>query len=273
MKILICGDIVGKSGRKVIEKYVPNIVKKNKIDFVVVNGENSANGFGITKKICDELYSFGVDVITSGNHIWDQKEIIEHIERDKRLLRPCNYPSGTPGMGYGAYEIKNGLTIVVINVMCKLFMDPLEDPFRTVDEILNFLNKKINSPVILLDVHGESTSEKMAIAHFFDGRISAIFGTHTHIPTADLHILEKGTFYQTDLGMCGDYDSVIGMKKEFSIKKFTNKYVKSRLETASGEGTLCGTIIDIDEKNKLVRDFDQIILGGKLKQNKNGGSL
>ena len=264
MKVFFCGDIVGRSGRKVIQDKLPLIIKEKKIDFVIVNGENAANGFGITKKICEELYSFGVDVITSGNHIWDQKEIIEHIENDKRLIRPCNFPKGTPGMGFGAYELKNGSKIIVINVMCRLFMDMIDDPFRSVDEILSYLEKNFEDSIKIVDIHGESTSEKMAIAHYVDGRVSVVVGTHTHIPTADAHILEKGTFYQTDLGMCGDYDSVIGMKKQISIKRFVNKYVKTRLETANGEGTICGILISIDEKSKLVRDFDQIIIGGKL---------
>ena len=267
MKILICGDIVGKSGRQIIQEQVPILIEKKKIDFVIVNGENAANGFGITKKICDDLYSSGVDVITSGNHIWDQKEIIEHIESDKRLLRPCNYPVGTPGLGYGAYELKDGSTVVVINVMCRLFMDVIDDPFKSVDEILTFIDKKISNAIIILDIHGESTSEKMALAHFFDGRLTAVVGTHTHIPTADQHILEKGTFYQTDLGMCGDYDSVIGMKKNLSIQKFTNKFLKSRLETATGQGTLCGVLIEIDNQTKIVNDFSQVIIGGKLNPN------
>ena len=267
MKILICGDIVGKSGRQVVQEQVPILIKNKKIDFVIVNGENAANGFGITKKICNDLYASGVDVITSGNHIWDQKEIIEHIECDKRLLRPCNYPIGTPGLGYGAYELKNGSMVLVINVMCRLFMDMIDDPFKSVDEILTFLDKRFSNSIIILDIHGESTSEKMAIAHFFDGRVTAVVGTHTHIPTADQHILEKGTFYQTDLGMCGDYDSVIGMKKSISIQRFTNKFLKSKLETASGEGTLCGILIEINNETKKVNGFNQVIIGGKLNPN------
>ena len=267
MKILICGDIVGKSGRQVVQEQVPILIKNKKIDFVIANGENAANGFGITKKICNDLYASGVDVITSGNHIWDQKEIIEHIECDKRLLRPCNYPIGTPGLGYGAYELKNGSMVVVINVMCRLFMDMIDDPFKSVDEILTFLDKRFSNSIIILDIHGESSSEKMAIAHFFDGRVTAVVGTHTHIPTADQHILEKGTFYQTDLGMCGDYDSVIGMKKNLSIQRFTNKFLKPRLETASGEGTLCGVLIEINNETKKVNGFNQVIIGGKLNPN------
>ena len=262
MKILICGDIVGKSGRNAVRRELPSLKKTKKLDFVIINGENAANGFGITKKICEELYSLGVDVITTGNHIWDQKEIIEHIELDKRLIRPCNFAEGTPGKGYVIFEMKNGENIVVINILCRLFMDLIDDPFKSIDNLLDFVRSKINEAIILVDIHGESTSEKMALAHFVDGKVTGVFGTHTHIPTSDLHLLERGTFYQTDLGMCGDYDSVIGMKKDLSIKKFTQKHLKTRLEPASGEGTLCGTILEIEGKN--VKAFEQIILGGKL---------
>ena len=266
MNILVCGDIVRKSGRNVLRNLLPNLIKEKQIDFVIANGENAANGFGITKKICEELYSYGVDAITTGNHIWDQKEIIEHIENDKRLIRPCNYPKNTPGNGFGIFQLKNGSEVVVINLMCRLFMDPLDNPFESIDETLDILKSKFNNSIFFVDIHGESTSEKMALAHFIDGRVTGIVGTHTHVPTSDLQILEKGTFYQTDLGMCGDYDSVIGMKKEYSINRFTKKHLKSRLETADGEGTLCATLIQINAEDKKVVNFDQIILGGKLQK-------
>jgi metallophosphoesterase (TIGR00282 family) len=263
MKILICGDIVGKSGRDVLERFLPDLILENKLNFIIANGENSASGFGITKKICEQLYKIGVDVITSGNHIWDQKEIVSYIDNDKRLIRPCNYPLNTPGRGYCAYKIGNGNIISVINVMCRLFMDNIDDPFKKMDEIVEEIKMKHGSHTIIVDVHGESTSEKVALGHYLDGRVTAIFGTHTHIPTADLQILKKGSFYQTDLGMCGDYDSVIGMKKEQCIQRFTNKFIKSRLEPAIGQGTLCGTIIEVNQENKVV-EFEQIFKGGKL---------
>jgi len=265
MNILICGDIVGRPGRDVVERFLPGLIEKNEINFVIVNGENSANGFGITKKICGQLYSMGVDVITTGNHIWDQKEIVSYINDDNRLLRPCNFSKDAPGRGYGVYKLKSGDLIVVINVMCRLFMDNIEDPFNSLIEIIEDINLKYGDQTIIVDVHGESTSEKMALGHFLDGKVSAIFGTHTHIPTADLHILEKGTFYQTDLGMCGDYNSVIGMKKDLSIQRFTKKFLKTKLEPASGEGTLCGTLIEIDSRRKVTK-FEQIIKGGKLEK-------
>jgi len=263
MKILVCGDIVGRSGREVIENFLPELVSENDINFVIVNGENSANGFGITKKICEQLFDLGVDVITSGNHIWDQKEIIFFIQNEKRLIRPCNYPKQTPGRGFGVYKTKDGNLVSVINVMCRLFMDNIDDPFRKLDDVIEQIKMEHGKHAIIVDVHGESTSEKMAIGHYLDGKVTAILGTHTHVPTADLQILKKGTFYQTDLGMCGDYDSVIGMKKEVCIQKFTKKFIKTRLEPASGEGTLCGTIINVDNEMK-VSEFKQILKGGRL---------
>ena len=263
MKILVCGDIVGRSGREVIENFLPELISENAINFVIVNGENSASGFGITKKICEQLFDLGVDVITSGNHIWDQKEIIFFIENEKRLIRPCNYPKQTPGRGFGVYKTKDGNLVSVINVMCRLFMDNIDDPFRKLDDVIEQIKIENGEHTIIVDVHGESTSEKMAIGHYLDGKVTAILGTHTHVPTADLQILEKGTFYQTDLGMCGDYDSVIGMKKEECIQKFTKKFIKTRLEPANGEGTLCGTIINVDKEMK-VSEFKQIFKGGRL---------
>ena len=265
MKVLICGDVVGKSGRMALNKNIPEILQKEKIDFVIVNGENAAGGFGITKKICEEFYELGVDAITTGNHVWDQREIIQHIEKDKRLIRPCNFPSKTPGRGYGVYQLKDGNKIVVVNVMCRLFMESLENPFTNLENVINEVNLLSNNHFIIVDVHGESTSEKMAIGQFFDGNVTAVFGTHTHIPTADLHILEKGTLYQSDLGMCGDYDSVIGMKKELCINRFRKKFLKTKLEPASGEGTLCGTIFTINEKNRVI-EYNQVIMGGRLQK-------
>ena len=264
MKVLICGDVVGKSGRMALNKNIPEILQRDKIDFVIVNGENAAGGFGITKKICEEFYELGVDAITTGNHVWDQREIIQHIEKDKRLIRPCNFVSETPGRGYGVYQLKEGSKIVVVNVMCRLFMDSLENPFSNLEKIVDEVNLISNDHLIIVDVHGESTSEKMAIAHFLDGKVTAVVGTHTHIPTSDLQILTNGTFYQTDLGMCGDYDSVIGMKKELSIKRFLFKHIKTRLEPAEGIGTLSGVMLEIDLKTKKVINFKQILKDGLL---------
>ena len=264
MKILICGDVVGRSGREIVEKEIPILRKKEKIDFVVLNGENAASGFGITKKICEKFYSIGIDVITSGNHIWDQKEILDYINKDLRLLRPCNFPMNSPGSGYGTYKIDNGKIICVINVMCRLFMDSLESPFESVKKIIELIKSKYDDVIILVDVHGESTSEKMALAHFFDGQVNAIFGTHTHVPTADLQVLEKGSFFQTDLGMCGDYDSVIGMSKQNSLNKFLKKDSKKHFP-ATGDATLCGVIVDCDIDTGLAVNVKSYLFGNQLK--------
>lgn len=264
MKILICGDVVGRSGRDVIINNVPKIRKDESIDFVVVNGENAANGFGITKKICKELYSNGVDVITTGNHVWDQKEIVDYIKNDKRLLRPSNLPMFTPGQSYGIYQTFKGTFIAVINIMCRLFMESVDDPFESLKSILSDIENRHKKILIIVDVHGEATSEKMAIGHFLDGKVSIVFGTHTHVPTSDQQILEKGTFYQTDLGMCGDYDSVVGMKKEIALKRFRYKHLKIRLETANSEATMCGAIIKINENSLFPERFKQIKIGGKI---------
>ena len=267
MKILICGDVVGRSGREVINHYVPKIIVEESIDFVVVNGENAANGFGLNLNICEAFYKQGVDVITSGNHIWDQKEVLNFIKKDKRLLRPINFSKNTPGKGFGIFLMQNGTYIVVINVLCRLFMDMVDDPFESLKNLINKIKDEYSKSIIIVDVHGEATSEKMAIGHFLDGQVSAVVGTHTHVPTADLHCMEKGTFFQADLGMCGDYDSVVGMNKNLAVQRFVNKHLKVRLETARGKATLCGVIIDVNENNCKVEKFEQIFRDGILGKN------
>ena len=262
MNILICGDVVGRTGREIILKKLPLIISEEKIDFVIVNGENAAGGFGITKKICNAFYDVGVDVITTGNHVWDQNDILETLNNDPRILRPNNYPKNCPGKGIGTYKLADGSNIVVINIMCRLFMENIDDPFSILEQTLNQVNDK-KEQIIIVDVHGEATSEKMAIGHFLDGRVTAVVGTHTHVPTSDLHIMKKGTFYQTDLGMCGDYDSVVGMKKEISIAKFTNNHLKLRHEPATGEATLCGVILNIDTKGQI-KKFKQVLNEGMI---------
>ena len=264
MRFLICGDVVGNAGKEIIIKNVPLLRKNESIDFVIINGENSFNGFGITKEICEKFYSIGVDVITSGNHIWDHKKIMSFIDSDQRLLRPLNYPKTAPGKGFGIYETKKGIHVVVINILCRLFMDLVDDPFLSLEDLLKLINNKYEKMIIIVDIHGEATSEKMALAHFLDGKVNIVIGTHTHVPTADQQVLEKGTFFQTDLGMCGDYDSVIGMKKDTSILRFRSKHLKTRAETANGNATLCAALIDINEKKFSVNSYKQIKIGGKL---------
>ena len=264
MRFLICGDVVGNAGKEIIIKNVPLLRKNESIDFVIINGENSFNGFGITKEICEKFYSIGVDVITSGNHIWDHKKIMSFLDSDQRLLRPLNYPKTAPGKGFGIYETKKGIHVVVINILCRLFMDLVDDPFLSLEDLLKLINNKYEKMIIIVDIHGEATSEKMALAHFLDGKVNIVIGTHTHVPTADQQVLEKGTFFQTDLGMCGDYDSVIGMKKDTSILRFRSKHLKTRAETANGNATLCAALIDINEKKFSVNSYKQIKIGGKL---------
>ena len=266
MKILILGDIMGASGRKAINKSLPEIINKNKIDFTIINGENAADdGKGITNSIANELYLKGVDVITSGNHIWDKQETVEYINKERRLLRPANFAEGSPGSGYGVYITKNKkYKVGVINLMGNVFMRKTEDVFKTAKKIKEKIRLKKNVDFIVIDFHGEITSEKMAMGHFFDGASTAVVGTHTHVPTADTRILEKGTGYQTDIGMCGDYNSVIGMNKENSLKKFLKDKTSTNHFPAEGEGTLSGIIVEANPDTGLANKITRLIDGGSL---------
>ena len=264
MKVLFCGDIVGRSGREAVIKNVPRLRRDLGLDFVVVNGENAAAGFGITARICADLHNSGVDCITTGNHVWDQRDIVSYIAQDKRLLRPVNFPPGTPGWGANLFETARGQKILVVNVMCRLFMEPLDDPFRAVDAELGKYAMGRSAHFILIDVHGEATSEKQSMGHHCDGRVSAVLGTHSHIPTADHWILPGGTAYQTDVGMCGDYDSVIGMKKDVAVQRFIRKVPGERLSPADGEGTLCAVLVESDDKTGLARSIRPVRIGGRL---------
>ncbi len=266
MKILILGDIMGISGRKALDKSLPKIIEKNKIDFTVINGENAADdGKGITSSIADEIYSKGVDVITSGNHIWDKQETVDYINKEKRLLRPANLAEGSPGNGYGIFITKNKkYKVCVINLMGNVFMRKTEDVFKVAKKIKEKIKLKKNVDFIVVDFHGEITSEKMAIGYFFDGSSTVVVGTHTHVPTADTRILEKGTGYQTDIGMCGDYNSVIGMNKENSLKKFLKDKTATDHFPAEGEGTLSGIIIEANPKTGLTKKISRFIDGGIL---------
>ena len=266
MKILILGDVMGASGRRAIKKDLSKIIKDNKIDFTIINGENSADsGKGITKSIAEEFFSQGADVITSGNHIWDQKETTDYINKENRLLRPANFPEDSPGKGYGIFHSKSQkFKVGVINLMGNVFMKKTEDVFKIAKKIKDKIILKKNVDFIVVDFHGEITSEKMAIGHFFDGSSTGVVGTHTHVPTADTRILEKGTAYQTDIGMCGDYNSVIGMNKENSLKRFFKDKESTQHFPAEGEATLSGIIIEGDHKTGLARKITRIIEGGSL---------
>jgi metallophosphoesterase (TIGR00282 family) len=266
VKLLFCGDVVGKSGRDAVTKYVPTLRAELGLDFVVVNGENAAAGFGITAKICEELYANGVDCITTGNHAWDQREALIYIDSDPRLLRPANFPPTTPGKGIGLYPVSGGRKILVMNVMCRLFMDAIDCPFQATEKFLAENKLKQQADAILIDVHGEATSEKQSLGHFADGKASMVVGSHSHVPTADGWVLPGGTAYQTDAGMCGDYDSIIGMKKEAPILRFLRKTPGDRLTPAEGEGTLCGIYVETDDATGLARHTEPVRLGGRLAQ-------
>ena len=264
MKVLFAGDIVGRAGRDAVIKEVPRLRRELGLDFVAVNGENAAAGFGITAKICAELHEAGIDCITTGNHAWDQREIIPYIAQDKRLLRPINFPPGTPGWGANLFQTARGQKIVVINVMCRLFMDALDDPFRTIDAELAKYTLGSTAQFILIDVHGEATSEKQSIGHYCDGRVTTVLGTHSHVPTADGWVLPAGTAYQSDVGMCGDYDSIIGMKKEVAIQRFIKKMPGERLSPAEGAATVCGVIVESDDKTGTAVAIRPVRIGGRL---------
>ena len=264
MRILICGDVVGRAGRRAVCDALPRLRHELDLDFVVVNGENAAGGFGITPKICDQFLAAGADAITTGNHAWDQKEIVPHFEREKRLLRPHNYPEGTPGSGVVTLPDRQGRPVLVLHFMALLFMPPLDDPFAGIQTAL--LNRHLGSGLaaIILDFHGEATSEKMAMGHHCDGRVSMVVGTHTHVPTADHQVLPGGTAYMSDAGMCGDYDSVIGMKKGPATLRFVNKMPGERLSPALGEATACGVMVETDDATGLALDVAPVRIGGRL---------
>ena len=266
MNILVLGDIMGLSGRKALKNNLSKIISENKINFSVINGENAADdGRGITKEIAEDFFSQGVDVITSGNHIWDKANTISFIEQENRLLRPANLAEGSPGKGYGIYFSKDKkFKIGVVNLMGNVFMKKTEDVFKAAKEIFEKIKLKKNVDFCIVDFHGEITSEKMAIGHFLDGQSTIVVGTHTHVTTADTRVLDKGTAYQTDIGMCGDYDSVIGMNKENSIKRFLKDKDAIKHFPSSGEGTLSGIIVEADEKTGLAKKVSRIIQGGTL---------
>ncbi|MEK9724390.1 MAG: TIGR00282 family metallophosphoesterase [Rhodospirillaceae bacterium] len=264
MKILIVGDVVGKSGRDAVATYLPDLREQLDLDFVVANGENAAHGFGITDKICAALYQAGADAITTGNHVWDQREIMNYIDGDPKLLRPLNYPAGTPGRGAGVFAARDGRKVMVVNAMCRLFMDPLDDPFAATEKEVEGAALGADVAAILVDLHGEATSEKQSFAHILDGRVSAVVGTHTHVPTADHQVLPGGTAYVTDLGMTGDYDSVIGMKKQAAAARFQTKLPQGRLEPAEGEASFCAAFIETDDRTGLATRIEPVRLGGRL---------
>ena len=265
MRILFLGDVVGDSGCSKIINNLSDQIKKKNIDFVIVNAENAAtSGVGLTKEICEKFFNCGVDVITTGNHVWDQKEIMNFIEKERRLLRPKNLIEPAPGKGFEIFTTKENFKVGVLNLMGNVFMKKCEDVFDTSKKFLNNNKLKEDYDFLIIDFHGEITSEKNAIGHFFDGKATLVVGTHTHIPTSDTRILNNGTGYQTDAGMCGDYDSVIGMNKDNSLNRFMKKNSVKHFP-ADGEASLSGVIVDCDIDTGLVNKIESYIFGGQLK--------
>ncbi len=261
MKILFIGDIVGRAGRKMLSQNLDSLVDRYAVDFIIINGENAAGGFGLTDEIVKEFRKLGVHVITSGNHIWDKKDFIPSLDRHEDVLRPGNYPPGSAGRGMGIYASNIGTKIAVVNLEGRVFMSNLDCPFRCVDEYLKQLPEDV--AVVLVDFHAEASSEKMALAHYLDGRVSVVVGTHTHVPTADERILSGGTAYQTDVGMTGSRDSVIGVRKEIAVEKFVTQ-MPAKFEVAKKDPILCAVLIDVDDASGRAQSIERI----QIEQNK-----
>jgi metallophosphoesterase (TIGR00282 family) len=275
MRILFLGDTVGRSGREAAAAALPKLRAALRIDLAIVNGENASHGFGLAPDMAETLFAAGADVITLGNHAWDRKEIIPYIAQQPRVLRPLNFPPGTPGAGSVVVDVPGGRRALVVNAMGRLFMEALDCPFRTTAELLarHRLGGTVNAirppgtvNAIVSDFHAEATSEKLSYAHTFDGQMSLVVGTHTHVPTADHQVLAKGTAYQSDAGMCGDYDSVIGMAKEGASARFWRKLPGERLAPAEGEATVCGLFVETDDATGLALRAEPVRVGGRLSQ-------
>lgn len=268
MKLLFLGDVVGRSGRDVISEKLPSLKRELNLDFIIINGENSASGFGITESIAKKFFEDGADVVTCGDHCFDRSETKLFINRYPNMLRLANFPESLPGKGYNVYNTSGGQKILVIHLQAQLFMKyQVNCPFAMVDKILTQYKLGSNVDYIVVDFHSEATSEKMAMGQYLDGRVSFVVGTHTHIPTADVQILPNGTAYQSDAGMCGDYDSVIGFKKQTPIYSFVNKIRGSnKMTPAENAGTMCGTYVELDKNTGLAKNIDYLRVGGRLKQ-------
>ena len=266
MRILFVGDVVGRSGRTAISERLPGMIQDWALDLVVVNGENAAGGFGITEAIYQEFIDAGADAVTLGNHAWDQREALVFIERAPRLVRPANFPKGTPGRGAALVDTRNGKRALVVNAIGRVFMTAFDDPFAVLNRELEDCPLREAADAIVVDFHGEASSEKQGIGFFCDGRASLVVGTHTHVPTADHQILEKGTGYMTDAGMCGSYDSVIGMAKAGAAERFWRKMPGERLQPADGPSTICGVYLETDDATGLARRIAPLRQGGRLSQ-------
>lgn len=266
MRILFLGDVVGRAGRDATQAALPRLRQALRVDLAVVNAENASHGFGLAPDMAEALFTAGADAITLGNHAWDRKELIPYIAQQPRVIRPLNFPPGTPGAGSVLVTLGDGRRALVLNAMGRLFMDPLDDPFRGTAEVLAKHRLGATVQAIVADFHTEATSEKMAYAHSFDGAVSLVVGTHTHCPSADHHILAGGTAFQSDAGMCGDYDSVIGMSKAGAAARFWRKMPGERLSPAEGEATVCGLFVETDDATGLALRVEPVRQGGRLSQ-------
>lgn len=263
MRILFIGDIFGRPGRNMVREHFSELVSRYNIDLAIANGENSAGGFGLTSQIAEELFDLGIDVLTTGNHVWDKRDILDYFQQAatepyspaRRVLRPANYPAGTPGFGTFEGKTRAGVPYAVINLQGRVFMSTIDDPMRVADELI----KQTTAKVIFVDIHAEATSEKIALGWYLDGRVTAVIGTHTHVPTADERVLPGGTAYQTDAGMTGPFDGVIGVQKEVIIQKFLNS-LPARFEAATGDPRLCGVVIECDEATGRARSIERVML-------------
>lgn len=264
MRLLFLGDIVGRSGREAVLEGLPKWREKLLLDFVAANAENASHGYGLSPQTARDLLAGGIDVLTLGNHSWDRQDLVSQIDRFPKIVRPINYPQGTPGQGSCLVQLSNGHKVLVINVMGRIFMDPLDDPFRTVSELLQRYRLGVTVQAIILDVHAEATSEKMGMGQFFDGYVSLVVGTHTHVPTSDQRILPNGTAYQTDAGMCGDYNSIIGMDIKAGLGRLLHKVPRERPHPAQGEATVSGVVVETDDKTGLAIRISPFRQGGSL---------
>jgi len=268
MRFAFFGDVVGRSGRDALSEHLPDLKRKLGLEFVIINAENASAGFGLSENSARQLFDAGADCLTLGNHSWDQKEALTYIVREPRLIRPLNYPplADAPGRGCNLFETASGKRILVMNALGLVHMASMDDPFAAVDRELEACPLGIAADAIVVDMHCEATSEKMAMGHFCDGRATLVVGTHTHVPSADHQILPAGTAYQTDAGACADYDSVIGMDKEEPLRRFTTRISRDRYRPASGPATICGVYIESDDRTGLAKRIEPIRLGGRLSQ-------
>ena len=264
MRLLFIGDIVGRAGRTIVQEKLPGLIETYDIDFVVINGENSAAGFGITEIILQDLLDAGADAVTTGNHAWDQRDALVFCERQPAFIRPINYPADVPGKGANLFRARNGANVLVVNAMGRIYMDPLDCPFSAVEAAVDECPLVDVADAAIVDMHAEATSEKQAMGHFLDGRVSLVVGTHTHVPTSDYRVLSGGTAYMSDAGMTGDYDSVLGMEKDEPVQRFLRKVPSSRFTPALGEASLCGVAVDTDDATGLARAVEPVRIGGHL---------